>query len=118
MDLKPCPFCGGEADLVEWDSKEPTDLTDETYSEDRGDNICVHCPDCGAEGGNARSPSEYVNKWNTRKPEDLAAEKRRFAERLFFYLLAKVEKEQINKLNIQMLIEESSDLSDHFYRGS
>jgi Lar family restriction alleviation protein len=50
-DLKPCPFCGGEADVVE----------------DEVNNLvwCV-CSTCGATGGVEGNNQDAIEVWNRR----------------------------------------------------
>lgn len=49
-ELKPCPFCGGEAYI--------SDDSDAMYM--------VHCYECKAELGYFKSGDEAVKKWNRR----------------------------------------------------
>ena len=50
-DLKPCPFCGGEAQC----------------SEDLRFHISwVYCPGCGAASGYRNTEAEAIEAWNTR----------------------------------------------------
>ena len=45
--LKPCPFCGGEAEWTECDKY-------------------IWCPSCGANGGHYSSDEKNIDAWNKR----------------------------------------------------
>lgn len=64
-ELKKCPFCGGEA---EYDKKTKFDHHGDMYT-----NHLVWCPypvgGCGVRVY-AKSKSEAIKRWNTRKPID------------------------------------------------
>ena len=53
-ELKPCPFCGGEADIHTYEDM----LTDKNYTE-------VVCGYCGV-GTKGDTQSEAIKAWNTR----------------------------------------------------
>ena len=53
-ELKPCPFCGGEADIHTYEDM----LTDKNYTE-------VVCGYCGV-GTKGDTQSEAIEAWNTR----------------------------------------------------
>lgn len=59
VELKPCPFCGGEPELI-----------------DRGDFYWVYCESCDALGGKHRDESKAVEAWNQRAALDAAREER------------------------------------------
>lgn len=52
-ELKPCPFCGGEAILETVDGNSP----EECY---------IYCPECDFESGVYSEPKFIVEKWNRR----------------------------------------------------
>ena len=52
-ELKPCPFCGGEAILETLEGNSP-----EAYY--------VYCPKCNFESGLYSEPDFIVEKWNRR----------------------------------------------------
>jgi len=52
-DIKPCPFCGGTNTYI---------LKD--YC---GNEICVMCEDCEAEGPNCFGTKNAIELWNKRK---------------------------------------------------
>lgn len=52
-DLKPCPFCGGEAILETVDGNSP----EECY---------IYCPECDFESGVYSEPKFIIEKWNRR----------------------------------------------------
>lgn len=54
IDLKPCPFCGGEPMRLMRTYTMPS----ETY--------LVYCQDCNAEGQPCRTEAEAVEAWNRR----------------------------------------------------
>lgn len=55
IELKPCPFCGGEAEML-------------NYSESEW---LVYCPACGGAVEKWRkTEAEAIEQWNTRKPMD------------------------------------------------
>ena len=60
MDLKPCPFCGGAAEVKS--SRVPTAGGSKSYM--RG---WVGCKACGAYMQWTYEPSFAVRKWNQRK---------------------------------------------------
>lgn len=60
MKLKPCPFCGGEAEL--WDNK----LTHRLYG--------VICKKCDCMTPCFESEVEAIEAWNRRKPIDKIVE--------------------------------------------
>jgi Lar family restriction alleviation protein len=66
--LKPCPFCGSEAQLASYNS---CDCCGKAW------NGCVNCPGCGAEISHRDTDEEAIAAWNTR-PEaaDLISEYR------------------------------------------
>ena len=53
FELKPCPFCGGEAILETVDGNSP----EECY---------IYCPECDFESGVYSEPKFIVEKWNRR----------------------------------------------------
>jgi len=55
VELKPCPFCGGRADISE-DCGRPADRA----------RWRVHCATCGGSLGFYRDPYEAAQKWNRR----------------------------------------------------
>ena len=50
-ELKPCPFCGGEADIVVYGAT--------------GEHT-IECLTCGAEGATEYDKAEAIEAWNTR----------------------------------------------------
>lgn len=52
-DLKPCPFCDGEAILETVDGNSP----EECY---------IYCPECDFESGVYSEPKFIIEKWNRR----------------------------------------------------
>lgn len=52
-DLKPCPFCGGEAEIWE----------DKVFR-----TFVPQCKECTAQHGRYTSRERAVDAWNTRKP--------------------------------------------------
>lgn len=62
--LKKCPFCGGQATLVE-----------------NFDDVWVRCENCGAITDFFRTAKEAVTAWNTRQIENkLESENKRLRE--------------------------------------
>ena len=57
-DLKPCPFCGCEAEVTD------------TYSEYRGPYSIVFCSSCGAVGPKRRFKEDAIEAWNIRSGEE------------------------------------------------
>ena len=55
-DLKPCPFCGGEAELIE--NNRYTDIHS------------VMCKNCYSESDRYNTKENAVKAWNTRKLEE------------------------------------------------
>ena len=53
--LKPCPFCGGEAEMRPW----------KYNGHDRYDFFCGHCG-CSFIAGTCETKEEAIAKWNTR----------------------------------------------------
>ena len=59
-ELKPCPFCGGEAEQS---------ITHTTHY----DFYYIHCKQCKNQSGSCTDKSVVVNQWNTRHtPEGYA----------------------------------------------
>lgn len=52
-DLKPCPFCGYQVDLLESTPSGPA-------------GIRVYCRGCGAKGRAENSSDDAIKAWNTR----------------------------------------------------
>ncbi|HOD09026.1 MAG TPA: Lar family restriction alleviation protein [Myxococcota bacterium] len=52
MKLKPCPFCGGGADLLEEDPRQLATL--------------VQCTECGASIPASTNEDDAIRRWNTR----------------------------------------------------
>lgn len=59
FDLKPCPFCGGEAILenVVFQLTVDGNSLEECY---------IYCPECDFESGVYSEPKFIVEKWNRR----------------------------------------------------
>ena len=57
QELKPCPFCGGEAMLIKWQTYTPENQKIERQN--------VFCNDCGIRTGDVMPPSA-IEKWNRR----------------------------------------------------
>lgn len=81
--LKPCPFCGGQAEL---DSKQ---AFREFVSGKISDAVAVYCTKCSAEISVCVpdvpdiQPEQLVDMWNTQSPvEDLSALVQRLVRRL------------------------------------
>lgn len=71
--LEPCPFCGGEGELIVRD-----------YADDRADvgNAYVECRGCGVETAWRLSGGNAITAWNTRHHEaEIAAAVERERER-------------------------------------
>ena len=69
VDLKPCPFCGGEADLS----------NDACQDSNGGKLWSVECPKCGV-FVSEKDKNVVLQIWNTRKPmEEAVAELEAFA---------------------------------------
>lgn len=62
ITLKPCPCCGGAAEILKQGYREYAP----TYS--------VRCKVCGLTTGNHKSEKEAADRWNTRKPIDQIVE--------------------------------------------
>ena len=56
-ELKPCPFCGGEAELNTIDESDSTVIN------------AVWCIDCESEGGYYSTEAKAIKTWNTRTSE-------------------------------------------------
>lgn len=56
INLLPCPFCGGEAELV-------------------GRRHWVRCKRCAVESGYYDNPETAIENWNTRKPMEQIVER-------------------------------------------
>jgi Lar family restriction alleviation protein len=71
-ELKPCPFCGGEATLYDYEEsrdiydKETLGYVDTEYFTKYG----VDCEFCGCIVADRNSEAEAIEAWNTRKPID------------------------------------------------
>ena len=81
--LKPCPFCGGEAELIsmrcEYAGERPENAQErDTY---------VWCPHCGFQTHTAQSDEEAVDTWNTRQTDVLVNDT--FAE--MYYLIQELD---------------------------
>lgn len=115
MELKPCPFCGGKANFLSYMIDgviSEKDLYEEHF------DAYIGCSECSCQyvrGGD--DAVKLSNGWNTRKPDDLAAEKRRLAERLFFALLEKRGNGSNDLRSIEALIERSKRAAEHFFGG-
>ena len=66
MELKPCPFCGGEPEII-------TDLSGGFY---------IHCKNCGCSTFGAMHKELAIEKWNRRQSPSVTEEVR---EALEFY---------------------------------
>lgn len=63
-ELLPCPFCGGEAELLHEDAMRGL-----------GKSVSVWCPNCGARTGKSWSGNrEAIAAWNTRAIEAAEAD--------------------------------------------
>lgn len=51
LDVKPCPFCGGRAELIRYDNGSCA-------------VVCIQCKSAGPEGYDEKYP---IKKWNERK---------------------------------------------------
>jgi Lar family restriction alleviation protein len=60
-ELKPCPFCGGEAELLKMGSG----LAPQTVGFGKHGNSII-CKTCRVETDECRSILETINKWNKR----------------------------------------------------
>lgn len=75
-ELKPCPFCGGEATLYDYEEsrdiydKETLGYVDTEYFTKYG----VDCEFCGCIVADRNSETEAIEAWNTRKPIDEVVE--------------------------------------------
>ena len=54
-NLKPCPFCGGTANIAKWQIE-----------------FWAYCPHCGAQTELYETEQEVAKAWNTRQIEDYA----------------------------------------------
>jgi len=52
IELKPCPFCGGKAEIM-----------GVTY-------VYIECPDCGVKTRGYRDEEDAIETWNRRVGED------------------------------------------------
>lgn len=57
VELKPCPFCGGEAWLNDYEAK---------YSDLPPKSRCPQCRSCGASLGYLTTPAKATEAWNRR----------------------------------------------------
>lgn len=57
VNLKPCPFCGGEAELF---------VREFTDAEANFGNATVDCSECGCGFGYCCTEAEAITAWNTR----------------------------------------------------
>lgn len=64
FDLKPCPFCGGEAIL-------------ETVDGNSSEEFYIYCPECDFESGVYSEPKFIVEKWNRRVFDGKGRERKR-----------------------------------------
>lgn len=55
MEIKPCPFCGGEADLM-------------TPEDDQMRLYTAMCMGCYCTGKECETEAEAIKAWNTRYP--------------------------------------------------
>jgi Lar family restriction alleviation protein len=60
MNLKPCPFCGGDVDDLD------TDVVEDTDDEFGDDLVTVLCPHCLARGPEQHSDEEAIEAWEAR----------------------------------------------------
>lgn len=58
--LLPCPFCGAAPESTPQNGHTPD------RKSDSGFRVFVWCPTCEAQGGEATTPSEAIDAWNTR----------------------------------------------------
>lgn len=58
MKLLPCPFCGEDKDL---------DKFDDAYEADYGNQLCVRCSNCGAQGPPCGTWEKAKKMWNYRE---------------------------------------------------
>lgn len=66
QELKPCPFCGGEAVVDHWELSSP----DEGWEDEREDIYYIVCSECGSETYEYRSKEEAIEAWNRRKKNE------------------------------------------------
>lgn len=67
-ELKPCPFCGGQAYTEQWsmapfERKHILDVNDGYF-------YAVVCVDCDASTGSKLSEEDAIKSWNGREGED------------------------------------------------
>ena len=71
-ELKPCPFCGGEAKLADNEFGEPVfdnNLAQVDFMYSAPDAFWVECKDCFAMSGSYNTEEEAIEAWN-RRAED------------------------------------------------
>lgn len=60
VELKPCPFCGGKAELIRWSIWEGSEITD-----------FVQCTECTADGKHFHDePDKAIAAWNRRTDDE------------------------------------------------
>ena len=95
--LKPCPFCGGKADLEVSDYDLNGSATQDMFE--------ISCIKCGISGGSFFDFDECHKKWNTRAPQ--SEQVNRFADVVI------EQQERITELEAQLV----DALGDGFYDG-
>ena len=55
-ELKPCPFCGGEAEIHIWPGRK------------NACNTAAYCQDCDSRGPFAENDVDAIQTWNRREP--------------------------------------------------
>lgn len=69
MEIKKCPFCGGEAELIEDLYVDPPDIIGGGRNPDF-DSFCVRCKNCPTYPFERDSKKEAIKAWNRRQDDN------------------------------------------------